>query len=99
MQLRWRKTIEAPEFLFFSALANTMRKEGLTQQDFAGKALWKAYTTFLSAEKQLHLKFHFLRITLPCMCSGRTASGKFIFHADFLANKLGDEYSETAILI
>ena len=96
MRLDWRKTIGQPEFAFFSALANTMRRERLVQHDFAGKALWETYRAFVGSERQL--RFHFLRLTLPCMCSGRTAKGRFIFHAEFLEQKLGERYDPAAVL-
>jgi len=98
-RLEWRKTLGPPEFAFFSALANTMRKENLLQHDFAGRALWETYRAFAGLGKhRRQLKFHFLRLTLPCMCSGRTGKGQFIFHAEFLEQKLGDRYDASIML-
>ena len=48
-----RKNIESPEFLFFSALVNSMRAKGVTQRGWTGRALYSAYDEFYYSTRDM----------------------------------------------
>ena len=114
--MKWyvRRTIDMPEKLFFSAMVNTMRAEGLERQECGIKETWAAYNKFYWGlegpfddkkhhalrlfASQLQLRYHFARITLPAMSSGRGRKGKFLFKAGELEAVLGDGYNADVMI-
>jgi hypothetical protein len=53
MPLVPRKNIEAPEFLFFSALTNSMRQHNVPQKGWTGSALFAAYDEFYYSSRDM----------------------------------------------
>jgi hypothetical protein len=48
-----RKNIEAPEFLFFSALANSMRANNVRQRGWTGSVLYAEYDAFFYSTRDM----------------------------------------------
>ena len=48
-----RKNIEEPEFLFFSALVNSMRSHNVRQRGWTGSALYAEYDAFFYSTRDM----------------------------------------------
>ena len=56
-----RKTIEEPEYLFFSALVNSMRANNVLKRSWTGKALYGAYDEFFYSTRDMDGPFESMK--------------------------------------